>query len=358
MSKNITIQEGGAAKQMTVDKLKTNLVGGGTQLWVPEDSVELTTKNITANGTYRASDDGYYGYSEVTVNVPGGAGGPPGGAGSSIVGKDGDGDDAIVTVDPETGELEETKLPSSIKVTTRPYEICLDGQELYKDGMVVKAYMNDDTEYGVVQNSEVTLDPATAEYDESKDVGSGTACTLDGDYEWLSYYDEPLYAYHSTKVTLETNQAIFEKTGESSAYAIAMNAFGQGFSGIIWMSENASDAVTFVETVTDKATGVKRTTRKIATLQYSKETLISHKTIYYAYGGDLGSNEQQISPAPQRTDNTVEHIITLIFDGVMVPEPGGSPQDITVTWPRPGDGKELTTTFEVHVLPSLIGDDN
>jgi hypothetical protein len=34
MSKNITIQEGGVAKQLTVDKLKTNLVGGGTQLWV------------------------------------------------------------------------------------------------------------------------------------------------------------------------------------------------------------------------------------------------------------------------------------------------------------------------------------
>ena len=29
MSKNISIQEGGVAKQMTVGKLKTNLVGDG-----------------------------------------------------------------------------------------------------------------------------------------------------------------------------------------------------------------------------------------------------------------------------------------------------------------------------------------
>lgn len=28
MSKNITIQEGGVGKQLTVDKLRTNLVGG------------------------------------------------------------------------------------------------------------------------------------------------------------------------------------------------------------------------------------------------------------------------------------------------------------------------------------------
>lgn len=35
MSKNINIQEGGIGKQLTVDKLKTNLVDGGTQLWVP-----------------------------------------------------------------------------------------------------------------------------------------------------------------------------------------------------------------------------------------------------------------------------------------------------------------------------------
>ena len=59
MSKNITIQEGGVAKQLTVDKLKTNLVGSGTCLWVPEDDVQLTTKYITENGTYPASDDNY-----------------------------------------------------------------------------------------------------------------------------------------------------------------------------------------------------------------------------------------------------------------------------------------------------------
>ena len=34
MGKNITIQEGGVAKQLTVDKLKTNEVGGGINVEV------------------------------------------------------------------------------------------------------------------------------------------------------------------------------------------------------------------------------------------------------------------------------------------------------------------------------------
>lgn len=74
MSKNIIIQEGGIGKQMTVKKLKTDTVGGGSVLWVPEDEVSLGTKSISANGTYKASDDGKYGFSQVTVNVAGAAG--------------------------------------------------------------------------------------------------------------------------------------------------------------------------------------------------------------------------------------------------------------------------------------------
>lgn len=50
MSKSIVIQEGGIGKQLTVDKLKTDLVGGGTCLWVPEDSTNLGTKHISEGG--------------------------------------------------------------------------------------------------------------------------------------------------------------------------------------------------------------------------------------------------------------------------------------------------------------------
>ena len=33
-------------------------------------SVQLTTKEITENGTYKAKTDGAEGYSQVTVNIP------------------------------------------------------------------------------------------------------------------------------------------------------------------------------------------------------------------------------------------------------------------------------------------------
>lgn len=49
--------------------LRTNLQGGGTCDWVPEDETQLIAKVITQDGTYNAFDElgDIYGYSEVTV---------------------------------------------------------------------------------------------------------------------------------------------------------------------------------------------------------------------------------------------------------------------------------------------------
>lgn len=114
MAKNIIISEGTETKYLSgVEKLRTNLQGGGSQLWVPEDeagdyvrlsaktfrengeyyaadenytgyksvkvSVRANTssKSITVNGTYTATDEGIDGYSRVTVNVPTGGGSDP-----------------------------------------------------------------------------------------------------------------------------------------------------------------------------------------------------------------------------------------------------------------------------------------
>lgn len=74
MSKRIRIKEEGENKNFTASKLKTNLQGGGTCLWVPQDEAgdyaNLSNKTITANGTYNASSDNVDGFSKVTVNVP------------------------------------------------------------------------------------------------------------------------------------------------------------------------------------------------------------------------------------------------------------------------------------------------
>lgn len=47
--------------------------GGGTVRFYEDEPSDLTTKTITLNGTYSAEDDQADGYSEVTVNVQGGA---------------------------------------------------------------------------------------------------------------------------------------------------------------------------------------------------------------------------------------------------------------------------------------------
>lgn len=171
MSKNVAIKEGQTAKSFSdVAKLKTNLVGGGTATWVPEDEtqlvektitqngeylpssdsaygfskvtvdIDLPTKSITANGTYNASSDNKEGWSKVTVNVPteGASGTDTSGNPYSITDDDfglptytdsnGDDYDVEVDTDPQTGEptVTLTKLPKSIVVTA--------GSLTYNDG--------------------------------------------------------------------------------------------------------------------------------------------------------------------------------------------------------------------------------
>lgn len=130
MSKNIVIQEGGIGKQLTADKLKTNLVGGGSCLWVPEDETTLGTKIITEDGTYKAVNDGYYGYSEVSVSGIGKATG---------IGPDGE---THTYEEDGTGGVTDTILPESISVVTPPtITTYADGATIDFSGMVVKAYL-------------------------------------------------------------------------------------------------------------------------------------------------------------------------------------------------------------------------
>lgn len=153
MSKNISIQEGGLAKQITADKLKTNLVGGGSCLWVPEESINLGTKHISENGTFRANDDGYLGYSEVTVS----------GVGTATGRDPTTGEEKRVSVDPETGDLEETIIPESIQITTLPTKVnYTNGETIDYSGIVVHAYSSAGRDLGAVPFNELVFPVTTA----------------------------------------------------------------------------------------------------------------------------------------------------------------------------------------------------
>ena len=74
MAKNITILEGRETRTFGgVEKLQTNLTGGGTQYWIPEDEaseyVDTETLEVTENGYYEPTAGSFYDGVDVNVEV-------------------------------------------------------------------------------------------------------------------------------------------------------------------------------------------------------------------------------------------------------------------------------------------------
>lgn len=159
MSKNIVIQKNGSALNFNgATKIRTAAVQGGTEDWVPEDDVELTTLTVTKNGVYKAADRNTYGWSRVTVRV----------ALDYVVGYGSDGNEYYVTSDAQN-HIERTKIPSHIDITTPPtvteYSV---GDAIDYSGMVVtlldrnrEVFKNSDYPNGTVPLSELSLPAPT-----------------------------------------------------------------------------------------------------------------------------------------------------------------------------------------------------
>jgi len=349
MGKNINIQEGGIGKQMTVDKLKTNLVGGGTCLWVPEEDVRLGTKYISENGTYRASDDGLYGYSEVTVSGVG-----------SVTGIDPEtGEETTVTVDPETEELVETVVPTEIRVIeppTNPYGIYVDGQTITKDGIVVKAYSANGVEMQTVPIGEITISPTTAVYDQSTDTGGYDEATIDTSV--LYYPDaitQPVTAISQIVETTNNPKQTITYTPYGSSYlfllederiTVPMAIITANGSGYREKCVNESDP--------------RQSYDVTRTANLSNNTRVSHTPFGYIEGASADKSYSgrvrtgvttKISDFTYIENELYRDLATIILDGSVTHTRAGSRQTITVSWPRPGDGKVLETSFEILVAP-------
>lgn len=332
MSKNISIQEGGIGKQLTVDKLKTNLAGGGTCLWIPEDDTRLGTKYISENGTYRASSDGLYGYSEVTVSGVGTASGKD---------PDGSGDDATATPDPRTGKIVITKQPSRIEVITpptNPYGIYTNGQTITKDGMVVKAYYESGGEWGTVPIGEITINPTVAVYDKSTDRYDRYAVS-----DLPTNWEQPLHLYGF--ITLYSQNS---RTGEieEAFYATGDTILVKNISG---------SAEFFVASASDGVIG--HATYGTQSMDYVANRSYTHngQTVHYIHVNLINwpgiiKAEPEIG-VYQTSDPDSNTLWTSIYGDISGDSQRGSHQTITVSWPRPGDGKVLETTFEILVAP-------
>jgi hypothetical protein len=152
---NFTIKEGGQARAFTAKRLQTPLAGGGVEQWVPEDEHRLGTLYATKDGDYKAADEGYYAYSEVTASVP---------SSGHVTGKGPDGNTYDYTVDAD-GYLTETKVPSEIRITTPPtVTTYTDGDTINFAGLVVTAYDADGQSMGEVPFNELIFPVSEADY--------------------------------------------------------------------------------------------------------------------------------------------------------------------------------------------------
>lgn len=158
MAKNASIQENGVAEAMTaINKLRTNLIGGGSCNWVPEDETLQREIIIRENGTYNASTYDVNSFSRVVVAVT-----QDSGNGGSVIGRMPDGNEYEFTVD-DGGEIVTTKLPSSIAVTTLPSKLSYnDGDAIDFTGLVVTAFDGNGESMGEVPFNELVFPVTTA----------------------------------------------------------------------------------------------------------------------------------------------------------------------------------------------------
>ncbi len=164
MTKNISISEGSKSAQFgPVRRLVTSLQSEGTCAWVPEDETRTKTLSVRENGTYYP-EEGYYGFSKVTVNVPKGISGNP----TNSEGLDPE-IEYCFEVD-EGGNVDVSELPSSIAVATLPTDTSYtEGEPISLSGIAVTAYKGNGSVWnasgyagGAIPTSELSFNPTIA----------------------------------------------------------------------------------------------------------------------------------------------------------------------------------------------------
>lgn len=328
MSKNIVIQEGGIGKQLTVDKLKTNIVGGGSCLWVPEDETQLGTKYISENGTYKASTDGYYGYSEVTVSGIG-----------TATGKDGDGDEATVTPDPDTGDLVTTKIIESIAVVNPPTVTSYqDGAAIDFTGLSVHGYSTTGKDLGEIPISDLIFPETQADY--SKGSGQGEV-TVEG-------LNSPVYLNAVSEGTyLEPERLVPGPIGEINTAHYISNMNGNAY---IFVADNSASTIVYCFVSTEYFNLMTQRQcppgwdPQIATYRGSQQTYQGHTA--YVAGAIQTSAENTVFPISAKQDIGVrEAAILAITTGVPVE---GVTQAIPIQYIN-SQGQTLETSFNIQV---------
>lgn len=318
MSKAIVIKKNGISQNLTVDKLRTNGADGQSIDWVPEDTVQLVALNATANGTYTPTG-GKYGYEYAAVSVPG----------SVVTGKKPDGNTYVYTKD-GSGALVETKVPTEIRITTSPTNVGPYGQGANIDfnGIVVKAYYADGTEYGEIPFADLTL-PVTVAGSPSETEEPGLAVYGDKALKWC--YPGSIYHHFGDD--------------DKNLYGYAVISQGLGIVYAFTIGTNENDCQQFVmcdQPFEGTYRGYNNTTTEL--------NVRSYNNVYYAgVGGAMSTSYPNPSWYPETSVMNLNGAIECLYSGD-ISQPVNF--QVPVQWQRPGDGMVLETSYGICIIPS------
>lgn len=331
MAKDITILEGSTSKSFSnVNKLRVNNAGGGTSDWVPEDEVQLTTKHISENGTYTASDDGYYGYSEVTVSGVGGF---------SYTAQDGDsiggvdmvgGNEYDISADPETGDVTVEEIPSSIAVAHQPNKTSyISGETVDTDGLVVQAYNADGSVWnnenypnGIIPIGEITIDPTVVEIPDVTVISNISAAGTTAFLQTTGWTGRGRY---------------FQKVNDGNAYLL-LALMGPYYN--LYM----------VSTDRDAAIMQWRENYEQGPNPWEGLGTTYYNGYYFCGGAGLSGTLITVSHSLGvfGTYSNATDLFNDVIDRIASGDISGS-KTINVTWSRPSDSQVLDTNFTVRV---------
>ena len=417
MSKNIIIQQNGTAQNFTASVLRTAKQGGGSVDWVPEDEVQVISKTVTENGEYVAEDENVYGYSEVitkglvdpkkypvksksisengtyaagneglhgysSVHVSVRGGGkytdpdtgntvvPDAGInnGCAIVGKDEDGDEAMVRVD--GGGLTERKMADHITIDTPPNKLVYaDGERISLAGIIVRGYLKNNTPY------------KNASYGDSV-IPLHQVDTNNPEYnsQWLPggvLIPSPLYADASKgEGGGEEGDKITDAPFSSISFALPFVAGTEQLMRVNnrWMGGRCDNGKTATFLRQNSTTlnihlvfaSLTQDNYYVANSIYGpgmakagtlSEFTYDDKTVYYnaasmsasyASESSIESHTQPYNIPGGNTRNFAAELAWSMYYGT-IERLGDITQTITLTWPREGDRKHLTTTYEITI---------
>ena len=322
MSKDIVIQESGVAQTLnTIRRVVTSGQKSGSVDWVPEDETQLGEITIKANGDYTASEKGVYAFAKVTVNAAGKA-----------VGKDDDGNYKVIGVD-GNGYLTEHGLPVRIEVVTPPDKTSyITLEPINTAGMVVKAYYDDDSEYGTVPRGEIKIDPIVAPSEPSGGPSVG------GDLD-ISPLPKP-FAF-TEKQSFYVDGMLYEMSRQCRWTSFKNQQEGYGGAIVYAASEPFTITTHYPATTSTK---------------YANSATINNKTVYW-YGSVGAISDFEILNNYTGTSDPTLSIMQNVAWMMIYGDISEGGQEVAVKWPRVGDGQELTSSFEITVsspIPSGV----